>query len=312
MRIGIFISETSAERTTVDDLLERAAWAEGNGFATGWVPHIPWSLDALTALTLASRVTTRLELGTAVVPTYPRHPLALAQQALSTQAACGGRLALGIGPSHPVVIERMFGLRYDRPASHTREYLQVLHAATNGGGQVAFHGEHFDVDALLDVPGGEPVTVLVAALAPLMLRAAGELSAGTITWMADERAVAEHVVPRIQQAARDAGRREPRVVAGLPIAVCDDPDAARARAAHVFSVYEQIPAYRRMLDRGDAGAPAGVAVVGDEATVTARLRSYASAGVTDLAATVFTVGDDSDGSRRRTRELLASLAPELT
>jgi 5,10-methylenetetrahydromethanopterin reductase len=311
MRIGIFISETSAERTTVDDLLERAAWAEANGFATGWVPHIPWSLDALTALTLAGRATTRIELGTAVVPTYPRHPLALAQQALSTQAVCGGRLALGIGPSHPVVIERMFGLHYDRPASHTREYLQVLGAATNGGGQVTFHGEHFDVDALLDVPGGESMPVLVAALAPLMLRVAGELSAGTITWMADERAIAGHVVPRIHQAARDAGRREPRVVAGLPIAVCDDPDAARARAAHVFSVYEQIPAYRRMLDHGDAEGPAGVAVVGDEATVTARLRSYASAGVTDLAATVFPVGDDSEASRRRTRELLASLAPDL-
>jgi 5,10-methylenetetrahydromethanopterin reductase len=310
MRIGIFISETSAERTTVDDLLERAAWADANGFTTGWVPHIPWSLDALTAVTLAGRETTRIELGTAVVPTYPRHPLALAQQALSTQAACDGRLVLGIGPSHPVVIENMFGLSYEKPAAHTREYVGVLDAASQGG-QVRHDGERFHVDALLDVPGAKPVPILVAALAPLMLRLAGEATAGTITWMADERAVAEHVVPRIHAAARDAGRDEPRIVAGLPVAVCDDPDEARSRAARIFSVYEHIPAYRRMLDRGDAGGPADVAVVGDEATVTARLRAYAQAGVTDLAATVFPVGDDTASSRRRTRELLASLAPEL-
>jgi len=173
MKIGIFVSDTGGERTGVEELQRRAQWVEENGFTSAWVPQIPWSLDALTALTLAGRATTRIELGTAVVPTYPRHPLALAQQALSTQAVCGGRLALGIGPSHPVVIERMFGLHYDRPASHTREYLQVLGAATNGGGQVTFHGEHFDVDALLDVPGGESMPVLVAALAPLMLRVAG-------------------------------------------------------------------------------------------------------------------------------------------
>src|SRR5688572_9460068 len=131
MRIGLFIVGTTMDQPTdIPTLQANAKWAEENGFATGWVPHIPWSLDGLTALALCGEVTSTIELGTAVMPTYPRHPLAMAQQALSTQAAIGGRLALGIGPSHPVVIENMHGMAYDRPAAHTREYLEVLRAAT--------------------------------------------------------------------------------------------------------------------------------------------------------------------------------------
>ena len=129
MRIGMFIEGVSGERTTVEALLASARDAEERGFTCGWVPHIPWSLDGLTALALAGRVTDGIELGTAVMPTYPRHPLAMAHQALSTQAAAGGRLVLGIGPSHPVVIEGMHGLRYESPARHTREYVEVLRAA---------------------------------------------------------------------------------------------------------------------------------------------------------------------------------------
>ena len=125
MRIGLFISDVSGEQTTIDELLANARAAEALGFSTGWVPHIPWSLDGLTALALAGQVTNQIELGTAVMPTYPRHPLAMAQQAMSTQAATDGRLVLGIGPSHPVVIESMHGLEYARPAHHTREYVEV-------------------------------------------------------------------------------------------------------------------------------------------------------------------------------------------
>jgi alkanesulfonate monooxygenase SsuD/methylene tetrahydromethanopterin reductase-like flavin-dependent oxidoreductase (luciferase family) len=164
---------------------------------------------------------------------------------------------------------------------------------------------------MLRVPGAETMPVLLAALAPLMLRLAGERTAGTITWMADERAHSEHVVPRITAAATSAGADPPRVVAGLPVAVHDDADAARERAARIFAVYTQIPTYQRILDRGDAGGPADVCLVGDEAAVTTRLRAFRDAGVTDLAATIFPVGEDSAASRRRTWELLASLAPEL-
>ena len=311
MRIGVFVSETSAEQTGVDALLTDAANADADGFATAWVPHIPWSFDALSAVTMAAAVTSRIELGTAVVPTYSRHPLAMAQQALSAQAVARGRATLGIGPSHPVVVEGMYGLSYEHPIRHVREYVDVLDAAFAGSGQVDHDGELYRVHAMLRVPDADSMPILLAALAPLMLRLAGERTDGTITWMADERAHAEHVVPRLASAAESAGRPAPRVVAGLPIAVHDDADAARERAAKLFAVYTQIPTYQRILDRGDASGPPDVCIVGDEAAVTARLRSYRDAGVTDLAATIFGVGDDRVASRRRTWELLASLAPEL-
>jgi F420-dependent oxidoreductase-like protein len=307
----MFIVETGSGQTPIDELLENARWADQADLTTAWLPHIPWSLDALTAATLIGPATKRLEIGTGVVPTYPRHPLALAQQALSAQAACGGRLTLGIGPSHPVVIENMFGLEYARPARHVRAYLEVLDAAFAGTGQVDVENDEYRVHAMLDVPGASTVPVLVAALAPMMLQLAGECTDGTILWMADERAVGEHIVPRLTAAAHTAGRPNPRVVASLPVAGCDDVDAGRERAAQLFALYGEIPTYRRILDRGGATGPADVCVVGDEAAIEARLRGFRDAGVTDLAATVFPVGADSAGSRQRTRDLLAHLAPTL-
>jgi len=312
MRIGVFISDVSGAQTDVEELLANARAAEALGFTTGWVPHIPWSLDGLTALALAGQVTNRIELGTAVMPTYPRHPMAMAQQAMSTQAAAGGRLVLGIGPSHPVVIENMFGLTYDRPVRHTREYVEVLRAAFAGAGQVEYRGEFFSFSSMLSVPGSTPAPIMVAALAPRMLRLAGELTDGTITYWANERAVGEHIVPGITAAAAAAERPVPRVVVGLPVAVCDDADAARERAAKIFATYLNIPTYQRVLARGgDGTTPTDVAVIGTEVEVEARLRVYADAGATDLCATPLGLDDDREASQRRTIELLASLGPEL-
>lgn len=312
MRIGLFISDVSGEQTMIEELLANARAAEALGFTTGWVPHIPWSLDGLTALALAGQVTNRIELGTAVMPTYPRHPLAMAQQAMSTQAATGGRLVLGIGPSHPVVIESMHGLEYTRPAHHTREYVEVLRAAFAGSGHVEYRGECFAFSSMLTVPGSTPAPIMVAALAPRMLKLAGELADGTITYWANERAVGEHIVPGITAAADAAARPSPRVVVGLPVAVCDDPDAGRERAAKLFATYLNIPTYQRILSRGgDETTPADVAVIGTEDDVVERLRGYASAGATDLCATALGLDDDREASQRRTIELLASLAPDL-
>jgi F420-dependent oxidoreductase-like protein len=310
MRIGLFIGDVSGARTAIPELLDNARAAEARGFATGWVPHIPWSLDALTALALAGQVTDTIELGTAVMPTYPRHPLAMAQQAMSTQAATNGRLALGIGPSHPVVIENMFGISYDRPARHTREYLEVLRASFAGTGHVEYHGEFFDFSSMLEVPGSSPAPLLVAALAPLMLRMAGEIADGTITYWADERALTDHVVPRITKAADAAGRPAPRVVVGLPVAVVDGVAAARERAATLFSAYQAIPTYQRIMARGDGGGPVDVAVIGSEREVRARLRAYADAGATDLCAAPLGLGSEREASWRDTVDLLASLAPD--
>jgi 5,10-methylenetetrahydromethanopterin reductase len=310
MRVGVFIGATGPERTTVEELTAAArdAEAEAGGLATAWVPHIPWSLDALTALTVAAGVTERIELATAVVPTYPRHPLSMAQHALSVQAVAGGRLTLGIGPSHPVVVEKMHGLVYDRPAAHTAEYVEVLRACFADTGQVDHDGSFFSVHSMLAVPGGSPVPILVAALAPRMLELTGRLADGTITWWADERAIAEHVVPRIRAAAADAGRAAPRVIAGLPVAVVDDVDAARQEAATLFAAYESIPTYQRILARGERGNPVDVAVIGDERTVLDRLRGFADAGATDFAASALGLGRDRAAGRERTLEVLASFS----
>lgn len=308
MQLGVFISEVTADRTSVGDLLANAKQAEELGFATGWVPHIPWSFDGLAALTLASTVTGTIELGTAVMPTYTRHPLAMAQQALSVQAASSGRLALGIGPSHPVVIESMFGMEYETPARHTREYVEVLRAAFACTGHVSYKGDHFQVNAMLDVPGASPAPVLVAALAPMMLQVAGEVADGTITYWANERAVAEHIVPRITRAAESAGRPSPRVIVGIPVALVDDLEAGRAEAAALFDAYNSISTYQRIMARGGEGVtPREIAIVGTERDVAARLRAYADAGATEIAAAPIGLGDDPAAARRRTLEFLGSL-----
>lgn len=311
MRIGVFISEVSGAQTTVEGLLEGAREAEAMGFHSGWVPHIPWSLDGLTALALAGQVTERIELGTAVMPTYTRHPMAMAQQALSAQAAANGRVVLGIGPSHQSVIEHLYGLSYDRPAAHTREYVEVCRAAFACTGMLEYHGEFFDFTAPFIVPGATPAPIMVAALAPLMLRMAGEISDGTITYWANERALEEHIVPRLSEAAANVGRATPRIVCGLPIGVCDDGDVGREQAARIFEAYTAIPTYQRVLARGGEGtSPADVAVIGTEEEVAARLRSYADCGPTDLMAAVLGLGEageERERNRRRTLDLLASL-----
>lgn len=311
MRLGVFIGDANGQHTDVSSLLANAREAERLGFATGWVPHIPWSLDGLIAVALAGQATERIELGPAVMPTYPRHPVAMAQQALSAQSAAGGRTVLGIGPSHPVVIEAMHGLAYDRPAKHTGEYVQVLKSAFRGSGRISYAGEFFRVDAMLDVPGATELPVLVAALAPRMLRMAGTFADGTITYWANEQAIQGHVVPTIAAAAAAAGRPAPRVVAGLPVAVVRDVSAAKARAAKVFSVYEGIPAYQRI--RGEAGdaSLADIAIIGDQAAVADRLRAFADAGTTDVAAAIIGLDEDREAAANRTLHVLADLIPEL-
>jgi F420-dependent oxidoreductase-like protein len=311
VRIGLFIAEPAVDGSDLATVLAQAQWAEDHDFTTGWVPHIPWSLDGLTSLAVAGQVTTRIELGSAVMPTWSRHPYAMAQQALTTQAAVGGRLVLGLGPSHPEWVANAYGEGYDRPMRHMREYLSVVESAFCLTGQVDFVGETYRSTSALDVPGAVDPPIFLAALGAAMLQLAGEHTSGTITWMGDERAHAEHVVPRINAAAKSAGRSPPRVVAGLPVSVCDDAAAGREEAARRFAIYADIPTYARMLARGNAKGPADVCVVGTEREVEARLRSYAATGVTDLLAAVFPVGDDEQASRQRTLDFLASLTPQL-
>jgi F420-dependent oxidoreductase-like protein len=281
MRIGVFLGEPAGPDPVLD-LAEKLRAAAEAGFASAWIPHI-FGVDALTAIAAAGREAPGIEIGTSVIPTYPRHPMALAQQALTTQSAIGGRLALGIGLSHQLVIEGMFHLSFDRPARHMREYLDVLLPLVREN-KVDAKGETLGASGALNVPGASPFPVLLAALAPRMLRLAGGVADGTVTWMTGPRTIAEHIVPSIRAAADDAGRADPRVVCALPVCVSDDPDAARERAAKVFAVYGQLPSYRAMLDREGAEGPADVAVVGDEASVRDQIEAIAAHGATDFVA----------------------------
>jgi F420-dependent oxidoreductase-like protein len=302
--------------TKVSQLAADARAAEQAGFTSLWVPQIPDDFDALTAITVMAQVTERVELGTAVLPIQSRHPVAMAQQALSTQAVTRGRLALGIGPSHHWVVEDMLGLSYERPAYQVRQYLEVLAAAFAGPGPVDVENEMYRVHNPLDITDITPTPILLAALAPVMLRLAGEQTAGTILWMADERAIGDHVVPRISKAADEAGRPAPRVVAGVPVAVCrnDEVDAARTRANQLLGHAEYSPNYQRLLEQGDAADVGDMMAVGDEAAVLARLQSYRDAGVTDLSVRILPLGADRDervASKTRTFGFLSSLCPEV-
>jgi F420-dependent oxidoreductase-like protein len=308
--------ERGRHREKVPRLVADAEAAERAGFASIWVPQLPADFDALTAIALMGRATRRVELGTAVLPIQSRHPIAMAQQALSTQAVCEGRLTLGLGVSHHWIVADMLGLPYERPAHHARSYLDVLNAAFAGPGPVDVENEEFRVHNPLDITDIVPTPILLAALAPVMLRVAGERASGTILWMADERAIAEHVVPRITKAAANAGRPAPRIVAGVPVALCRDAEleTARSTANATLGHAEYSPSYQRLLERGDATDVGDILAAGGESAIVARLRRFRDAGATDLSVRVLPLGPDRAArieSKRRTEAFLASLCPEL-
>jgi F420-dependent oxidoreductase-like protein len=303
MRIGL-----TGGGTGIDQIIRQAERAEGEGFTTLWYPSAVLG-DPLVAIAVAGRATGRIELGTAVLQTYPCHPVLIANRAAAVASTIGSpRFTLGIGPSHQLPIEGVLGISYATPGRHTDEYLQIVSTLLRGE-TLRFHGEEFHVNAgPIALPDGVDVPVLVAALAPRLLRVAGQYAAGTILWMANATAIDHHVAPRVRKAAADAGRPAPRIVAGLPVAVHDDADAARAVAAEQFAMYGTLPNYQRILEHGKVAGPADAAIVGDEAAVTAQIEQLFAAGATDVWAAPFAVGDDLSASRSRTRALLQHLA----
>ncbi len=299
MRYGAML-DTSLD---LDGVIAQAAEIQGVGLHSAWASQI-FGWDVLTLLACVGREVDGLELGTAVVPTYPRHPITLAIQALTTQAACGGRLCLGVGLSHQVVIEGVYGYSFERPLRHAREYLSVLMPLLSGE-QVSFRGDTLSATTLgpLECKGADPPAVLLAALGPAMLRLAGEQAAGTVTWMTGARTVREHIAPGIRRSAEQAGRPSPRVVVALPAAVTREPDRAREGAGRTFGFYGQLPSYRAMLDREGVGGPADVAIVGSEAEVRAGISAVEEAGATDFVVVPFGHPEE----RQATLELVGSL-----
>jgi 5,10-methylenetetrahydromethanopterin reductase len=296
MDIGIFSSPGS-----VDGLVAAAKSAHEDGFGSYWTSQI-FSLDALTALAVAAREVPDIRFGTGVVPIQPRHPMMLAGQALTVSQVSGGRLDLGIGLSHQMVVEGMWGLPFDKPVRQMREYLEALGPLLRGE-DPQLSGEIVTARGGLEVKA-DPPSVLVAALGPQMLKVTGRLADGTVTWMTGPRTLADLTVPTIQAAAEEAGRPEPRVVAALPICVTEDEADARARAAQEFAVYGMLPSYRAMLDREGMAGPEDLAIVGSEDAVAARIAEVADAGASTLVAAEFGTPDE----QAATRQLLKGLA----
>jgi F420-dependent oxidoreductase-like protein len=301
MKVGMFYGGGQDFESHVQGAVD----AEKDGFESMWYPQI-FGPDVMTVIAVAGGRTKTIEFGTSVVPTYPRHPHAMAQQALTTSAATDGRFSLGIGLSHAPVVQGMWGLSYDRPAVHMREYLTIVNALVKQGA-VSHSGEFFNVNAAVQIPLEKKPAVLIAALAPVMLKIAGSMADGTITWMTGPKTLETHIIPRLNKAADEAGRSKPRVVVGLPVCVTDEPDKAREMAARAFAIYGTLPNYQRMLNKEGASGPADVAIVGTEKEVERQIRDIASTGATEFVAPLFPAGDDAKASLARSRALVKSL-----
>lgn len=317
MRVGVMIGpERRDTARKPQGMVRDIEWAESAGMDTAWIPQIPSDFDALLTVALLATRSSRIELGTAVVPLQAQHPIALARQAMSAHAIAGGRLALGVGPSHHWIVGDMLGLPYEKPAAYTRDYLEVLDAAFKGPGPVDVENDSFTVHNPLELGPVAPLPVLVAALGPVMLRIAGERADGTVLWMADERAIGDHIAPRITKAADNAGRPSPRIIAGIPVCLCapSEVDAARERANRILGEAEFSPNYQRLLDQGDAKDVGDICAAGNEEAILARFRAFADAGVTDLSVRLLPIGDTRDeliASKQRTREVIADLAAQV-
>jgi F420-dependent oxidoreductase-like protein len=302
MRIGIN-GTGLVQRASTDAIVEHAAQAAADGFESYWLAEHPTGgFDALTVLTVVGLRVANIELGTAIVPTMPRHPMVLAGQALTTNAVIGGRLTLGIGLSHAPMMAQL-GIGFDKPIRHLREFLSVLMPLLDEG-RVSFRGETISCDAQTFKRAEQRCSVVVAALGPQALAVTGARTDGTTLAWVGPRTIRDHIVPTITKPANASGRPAPRIIVTLPVCVTNDAPKVRALIDKTLTMYGKLPSYRAMFDREGVDGPGDVAVVGDEDTVVRMINDLRNAGVTDFAASEFTPSADE---RLRTRTLLKSL-----
>lgn len=301
MKIGLMLGSDRTSEGGIEFVTEFAQTAESKGFDSVWMGNF-LGLDAIVAMALAGARTSRIELGTAVAPSYPKHPVAMAQQALSAAAACGDRFTLGVGLSHKRIIEDMLGIPFQKPAAHMSEYLQVL-APLLRGEPVDFSGQFYRSKVELEIRDVQAVPLILAALGPAMLRLAGTCADGTITWMTGRKTIAQHIVPAIRSAAEDSGKSAPRILCGLPVALTSRVESARESLAREMAFLGDMPSYRAMLDREGVKQPADIALLGDEADLRTALAGLRDAGVTDFCAAPVDLGDND---MERTIDFLSS------
>ncbi len=292
MRIGLYLAGTG--ELPLAALEARAREADAAGFDTLWIGQT-FDHDALGLAGLLGRATRRIALGTWVVPSPLRHPMALAQAALTAQAACGGRLRLAIGVSHAAVLERRLGIDFPSPVAHMRATLEVLDPLLQGV-PVERDGPVWRARGSLQVPGAPPPELLLAALQPRMLALAGEASDGAAIWLGGARHLRESAIPLLRAAAARAGRGTPRVVCGLPIALTGDREAARAGVARWVGPSARLPSYRAVLRASGASGPEDVALIGGAGELADRLGELRALGVTDFNALAVPVHGEVDAT----------------
>ena len=295
MELGIFGSSRN-----IDDLKKQVQVANNLGYSTFWTPQI-FNLDALTALAVIAESVEGIRLGTSVIPTYPRHPMMLAQQALTVNQVSNGRLDLGIGLSHKPVVEGMWGISFDAPVGHMSDYLQILMALLHDG-TISYGGKHLTSRGGIDVPADAP-PVLVAALGPQMLKLVGRVADGTVTWMTGPETIRNHISPIINAAAEEAGRPVPQVIAAVPVCITSDCDIAEEYAKRDFGFYGDLPSYRAMLEREGLANSWDIALSGSFEEVAEGLQKYSDSGGTQVVAAVY----GPDEAREQTVSELAKL-----
>ena len=308
MKIGLFIGGAGSAGT-LQEQISQIVEAEKAGFDSLWAAHI-MDIDVMTMLSMAAEQTTRIEIGTAVTPTFLRHPIAMAQQALTVQKVANGRFTLGLGVNHKPVVEGRLGMKFHRPWRHMFEYLNIVHSLTREG-KVDYEGEIFSANTQFTMSSLPEIPVLLAALGPRMLNTAGELADGTITWMTGTETLRRYIVPTINDAAHKVGREKPRVVAAVPLSITDDRDSAFEQADKYFGGYGQLPSYRAMLDREGVESSAEMALIGNEKEVETMLKDYSEAGATEVAVQIFPVGKDVDSSLNRSMAFLSGLVGKI-
>jgi F420-dependent oxidoreductase-like protein len=305
MPAGVLLIPRPGAANLVDDVIAQAARAHELGVKQVWLAQ-QLNYDAISLAALVGAAVPGLGVGTSVVPINPRHPLIVAQMAQTAQAATHGNFSLGLGLGARVIERPAFGSDWTNGITRLREHLTILRSVFDTG-RVDFIGSEISASPSwpVQVAGGTPIPVYVAAMGPKALRVTGELADGTIPYLAGPRTVGEFIVPTIDKAAAEAGRSAPRVIVAVPVQLSADVENARAAAAQQLSFYESIPSYRNVIAREGVDSIVDLAAIGSEETVARTLHSYLNAGATELTLSPLERTDSAE------REALWSLAAGL-
>lgn len=314
MKLSVLINESKKAGRAVEQIVD----AEARGFHAVWFPQV-MGVDAMTVAALAGERTERIRLGTSVVPTWPRHPVVMAQQALTVSQVTDGRFTLGIGTSHVPVIEGMYGIDFEKPIRHVKEYVGIVKSLTSTGA-ASFQGEQYRVEAGLEIPD-ERLPVMLSVLSEQMTRTAGRVADGAVTWLAPPSYIGSTVAPLVKEGAEEEGREPPPVVAEVPVTAATDVDAVRKTVRRLLGVYPMLPFYNSMMQK--AGLPGAeealsggwtddlidaVIPYGGAEALRERAEAYLDAGADEVVYAPFPVGGDWQASLAETLDTLTEIA----